>query len=914
MDDSKALYDPSSLESIYRYAKQLEGKTLRKACHLTAVEDPHRRKGSFGNAVEKYYFHYDINSLAEPDFADVDTELKTTPLRRKKNGELSAKERLVISMINYMNVVDETWETSSIQKKLSKILLIAYEYDKDLNPVDYFVDLVELWGIPPEDVPVFRRDWNAVVNKIREGKAHELSGSDTFYLEAATKASTGKDRRRQPFSSIPAKPRAWAIKPSYMTAVFNSMIDAKAIERRAGEDEFDLGALVRARFEPYFGLTEGELGELCGYIKPDGRKPKNLCALITKHILGVDDHSKIAEFEKAGIKTKTIRLKRDGVPKESISFPTFDYFELVDRPFAESDFREYLRQKYLFVIYHEDDAIRGRYLLAEVLFWQMPDRDLLEAERCYEEMRRRVAAGRADWSVKSSENRCCHVRPHGRNRADVLPTPSGVPETKKCFWINARYIGEEIDRVRRETIQEAINRGKGSKNQETTPTMTSNDLVNDGSYVPGRVIRVAELFAGVGGFRLGLEGYRDPLRPEFDMPSAGPFKTVWANQWEPPGAPVRQFAAACYRKRFGEGSLVNEDINKVLDAYEAGNIDIPDVDMVVGGFPCQDYSVAKPLSQANGIVGKKGVLWWDIYRFLRLKNTPRFVLLENVDRLLKSPASQRGRDFAIILSCFASLGYAVEWRVVNAADYGFPQKRRRVYIYAEKTDETWDLVGRLTDGVMARALPVKSACNPVGFTIPADPYECSESFGVGAKHSRFESAGAMQGCSVATVRLEAEYRGNRRTLGDVLVDDAEVAESFYVTDEEKLERWRYFKGGKSEPRIDKKTGFTYQYTEGSMAFPDPIDSPARTILTSEGGVGLTEQTYRAGERRPLPQVGARRVGPAAGIPQRLDGYGYDRRPTGVLHGQRAGRRHSASHWQSDGRENVVGLKGMRPTW
>ena len=173
------------------------------------------------------------------------------------------------------------------------------------------------------------------------------------------------------------------------------------------------------------------------------------------------------------------------------------------------------------------------------------------------------------------------------------------------------------------------------------------------------------------------------------MPSAGPYKTIWANQWEPPGTASKQFAARCYQERFNDGTLVNEDINKVLDKYEAGEIDIPDVDMVVGGFPCQDYSVAKTLSAAGGIEGKKGVLWWDINRFLKLKR-PRFVLLENVDRLLKSPASQRGRDFAIMLSCLAKLGYSVEWRVVNSAEYGFPQRRKRVFIFARLTDETWN--------------------------------------------------------------------------------------------------------------------------------------------------------------------------------------------------------------------------------
>ena len=193
-------------------------------------------------------------------------------------------------------------------------------------------------------------------------------------------------------------------------------------------------------------------------------------------------------------------------------------------------------------------------------------------------------------------------------------------------------------------------------------------------------IRIAELFAGVGGFRLGLDGYRNPGLPEFEMPSAGPFETVWANQWEP-GSDRKQFAARCYESRFGNDAVVNKDIHVVLDAAEAGLYIIPDVDMVVGGFPCQDYSVARPLSAAEGIEGKKGVLWWDIYRFLRMQlskdgNNAEYCLFENVDRLLKSPAGHRGRDFAIILSCLALLGYSVEWRVINNRRYLNPAFRR----------------------------------------------------------------------------------------------------------------------------------------------------------------------------------------------------------------------------------------------
>ena len=351
-------------------------------------------------------------------------------------------------------------------------------------------------------------------------------------------------------------------------------------------------------------------------------------------------------------------------------------------------------------------------------------------------------------------------------------------------------------------------------------------------------IRVAELFAGVGGFRLGLEGYEDADNPEFNKPAAGPYRTIWANQWEPPGNETKQFAWRCYEQRFGAGSCVNEDINKVLDDYEAGKIEIPDVDMVVGGFPCQDYSVAKPLSMAGGIEGRKGVLWWDIHRFLRLKS-PKYVLLENVDRLLKSPASQRGRDFAIMLSCFANLGYSVEWRVVNSAEYGFPQRRKRVYIFAEKDAGEWDLADRIQHGVISSALPILPSSGMDAFDVPEDPYVATKSFNAkGSSRSPFCTAGAMQGFHVMTFDAVEDYHGERKTLGDVLVPEEDVPESFVVP-ESKLAKWAYLKGSKSEERVDKKTGYKYHYSEGSMAYPDLLTNPSRTILTGEGGAGAS---------------------------------------------------------------------------
>lgn len=345
------------------------------------------------------------------------------------------------------------------------------------------------------------------------------------------------------------------------------------------------------------------------------------------------------------------------------------------------------------------------------------------------------------------------------------------------------------------------------------------------------MIRVAELFAGVGGFRLGLEGYGKP-GDRFYMPPAGDFKTVWANQWEP-GSDSRQFAWRCYERRFGEGSCVNEDIERVLDAYESEEIEIPDFDMLVGGFPCQDYSVSKPAPMAKGIEGKKGVLWWSIYRMLKLKR-PRYALLENVDRLLKSPTAKRGRDFAIMLSCLAELGYDAEWMVVNAADYGMPQRRRRVYVFARQSGQ-----GKCADAIQ-RAFPFELSGKPAEFHVPDDPYEASETFGSAGK-SPFLRYGRMGGCYVWTSDVEPRFEGVARTIRDVLEPDSSVPEQFFVSPES-LERWEYLKGAKKEPRT-ARNGHEYMYSEGPVAFPDDLDKPARTILTSEGGSGPSRMKH-----------------------------------------------------------------------
>lgn len=335
-------------------------------------------------------------------------------------------------------------------------------------------------------------------------------------------------------------------------------------------------------------------------------------------------------------------------------------------------------------------------------------------------------------------------------------------------------------------------------------------------------IRVVELFAGVGGFRIGLEGASDA------------YETVWNNQWEP--STQHQDASLVYRARFGEKGHSNKDINLVPTT------DIPDHDLLVGGFPCQDYSVAASLSRSGGIEGKKGVLWWQIYRILFEKgdNRPKYIFFENVDRLLNSPAIQRGRDFAIILASLADLGYIVEWRIINAADYGMPQRRRRTYIVgyqqdsviAHKIDTLADWVE--FDGVMAKAFEFTAKSNTLSeFDIEGTIQEVSANFNKGKKVSPFGNAGVMMNRHVYSVDADPVYDGPRQTLGGNLVDENLVPEEFFISDED-LPKWKYEKGAKKINRVSKE-GYEYVFSEGGMAFPDYLDQPSRTIITGEGG-------------------------------------------------------------------------------
>lgn len=335
-------------------------------------------------------------------------------------------------------------------------------------------------------------------------------------------------------------------------------------------------------------------------------------------------------------------------------------------------------------------------------------------------------------------------------------------------------------------------------------------------------IRVVELFAGVGGFRIGLEGASDA------------YQTIWNNQWEP--STKHQDASLVYRARFGSNGHSNNDICTIATK------DIPDHDLLVGGFPCQDYSVAATLSRSGGIEGKKGVLWWQIYRILEEKGEkrPNYIFLENVDRLINSPATQRGRDFAIILASLSDLGYIVEWRVINAAEYGMPQRRRRTYIVGYRKDSV--VANKIEDannwlfydGVMAKSFPFAEKKNTLSkFKITGSIKEVSDNFNKNKKDSPFGTAGIMIDRKILSVDSSFVYEGTSQTLGDILVDEEFVPVEFFISDEE-LPKWQYEKGAKKINRVSKE-GYEYVFSEGGMAFPDYLDKPSRTMITGEGG-------------------------------------------------------------------------------
>ncbi len=458
------MFNPKSVNSIVSYAKELKGYTLREKCGSKIGKHDYKGKGNFGQLVEKFYFGYEPNSKAEADFVDVGMELKCTPLKTLKKGDYRSKERLVLNIINYLEVHTENFEQSSFWKKNAHLLLIFYLHDEEKDLLDYLIKLVEDWEYPNQDLIIIKKDWELINQKIKDGKAHELSEGDTFYLGACTKGSTAaKSLRKQPFNEIKAKQRAYSLKQGYVNHIIASIAqeEQETFGKILTQESIlthlkSIEEIVISKFEPYYGKTPIEIENI--FNLELNRKANSYFANLTKAILGIGLNKKIEEFEKANIQVKTIRLEEKGSPKEHISFPSFKYKELIETVWDNSDFKDLLESKFFFVFFQ----FKGKELiLRKVKFWNMNHSDILEAKKVWEEMVETVSNGkivkevtekgiRKSYFPKQNKNRVSHVRPHARNSSDTydLPIPdklTGLTEfTKHCFWLNASYVKDEI--------------------------------------------------------------------------------------------------------------------------------------------------------------------------------------------------------------------------------------------------------------------------------------------------------------------------------------------------------------------------------------------------------------------------------------------------------------------------------------
>jgi DNA mismatch repair endonuclease MutH len=456
-------YDRTNPGSIEAYAQKLIGKSFQeiinedevKEGELRASEDK-KNKGNLGQIVEERFFHYACNSDSNPDFEEAGVELKVTPYKINPNGKKVAKERLILTMIDYCSVVNEDFETSHLWNKSKLILLVYYLYQKEMEyNVDYRINYAKLFTPPEQDLKIIKHDYETIVSKIRAGKAHELSEADTMYLGAATKAATSADRRKQPFSDEPAKPRAFSFKNSYMTYVLNNyVIPGKStyepIIRENVVESFE--DYVRAKIDKLAGYSTENL--CTKYDIEVEKKPKNLEAVLAYRILGIrGNHAE--EFEKANIVVKTIRIGKNNKIRESMSFPAFRFTEIIRETWEESTFANYLEQtRFLFVVYKYDknDAL----VLKGCQFWNIPYQDLQEDVRSVWEKTVKVIRNglqivekngkRSDNFPNASENKVCHVRPHGQTTSDTYPLPDGREYTKQCFWLKNTYIQSQLDK------------------------------------------------------------------------------------------------------------------------------------------------------------------------------------------------------------------------------------------------------------------------------------------------------------------------------------------------------------------------------------------------------------------------------------------------------------------------------------
>ena len=459
-------YNHFDKKSILEYAKQLKGKTLREVCDTSILTHNYSGKGNFGQVLEKFYFGYNPNSKSEADFVEIGMELKSTPLKHLKNDEYRSKERLVLGIIDYLKIVEQSFEESDFWKKNANILFVFYLHQADFDILDYFIKLVDEWNFPSTDLEIIKKDWLLIQQKVADGKAHELSEGDTFYLGACTKGANANTTRKQPNSDVPAKQRAFSLKQGYVnhiiatianesTGVYGKLIPSVEVAKKQTIED-----VVISKFMPFYGKTEEEILQILNI--EINRKAKSFYANLTKAILGISLDKEIEEFQKAEIKVRTVRLKENDLPKESISFPAFKYETLMAETWGTAEIKDTFEHKFLFVFYQFEQK---KLVLRKVKFWNMPHTDLIEIEKIWKETQQIVANGDIVKAIKINKtgksirftnfpsmksSSVAHIRPHAQNAAETFPLPikdkltQQMEYTKHGFWLNNTYVKNAI--------------------------------------------------------------------------------------------------------------------------------------------------------------------------------------------------------------------------------------------------------------------------------------------------------------------------------------------------------------------------------------------------------------------------------------------------------------------------------------
>jgi DNA mismatch repair protein len=432
-------YDVKDEKDILRFAKELKGQTLGEWVLEHEHRVPVRRKGMFGQILEEAVFGISTNSESAPDLEEAGIEIKTTPIIKRKKGPKAPKERLVLSIINYMTILDKGWELSFLRKN-GKLLIIFYQYEEGKSIYEYKILDVILWEYPPDDLRIIEEDWKTIARMVKEGKAHELSERHTMYLGACRKgAGHGLDLRAQPFSDVKAEQRAFSLKQSYLGQIWKKASDTESLmnDPTMFNEEKTFEEKVADRFAHFKGRRTDDIECELG-IKHSTSKSRY--AALARRMLGVKTN-RVAEFDKADVSMKTIRINAKGIPKEDMAFRRFKYEDLSSQEWEDSDFYGDLNRRFLFVIYRVD---HGDLWFEDVKFWSMPYDDLKEAKRVWTEAKKAVEEHRFDDLPKIVDSRVSHVRAKGKNGKDKVEVEDGSMQMKKCFWFNKHYVAEQI--------------------------------------------------------------------------------------------------------------------------------------------------------------------------------------------------------------------------------------------------------------------------------------------------------------------------------------------------------------------------------------------------------------------------------------------------------------------------------------